>query len=409
VVGGAACVARASHCDLSRGVVCNDAANTVTFHLVAPNPEFLDRLALADAFAVPRETPNRDIGLHALPTTGPYKYVSIGKQVATLARNPYFHEWSHAAKPDGYPDRIVYRHVLSQAAELAAIERGSADYEFDGVPPNLLGDVQTRFASQLHINPALETDALVLNTKVPPFNDVRVRRAINYAIDRGELARLVGQGVQPTCQLLPPGLPGYRRYCPYTIDPNPAGLWNAPDLAKAQRLIAASHTRGTAITIWDLGPFQTDYTPTYRYLVSLFDRLGYPARVNNVSADNNAGARFGDSRSREQAGIVSFGAAYPSASTMIQGYACRSFVPDSLGNDNLSEFCDHRLDAQFDTALGAESNNSPDAGALWAQADRTVTDQAPIVPLTTPSSIDFVSARVGNYQYPLQQEQLWVH
>jgi ABC-type transport system substrate-binding protein len=49
---------------------------------------------------------------------------------------------------------------------------------------------------------------------------------------------------------------------------------------------------------------------------------------------------------------------------------------------------------------------------LWAQADRTVTDQAPVVPLTTGSAIDFVSARVGNYQYSFQQgillDQLWV-
>ena len=58
-------------------------------------------------------------------------------------------------------------------------------------------------------------------------------------------------------------------------------------------------------------------------------------------------------------------------------------------------------------ALAAESNNSPDAAALLAQADRTVTDQAPVVPLDTPSNIDFVSARVGNYQYSFQQAMLW--
>ena len=74
-------------------------------------------------------------------------------------------------------------------------------------------------------------------------------------------------------------------------------------------------------------------------------------------------------------------------------------MPDSTGNANWSEFCDPRLDAQIDSALAAESNNAPDTAALWAQADRTATDQAPAVPLTTNSDIDLVSARVGNYQY----------
>jgi peptide/nickel transport system substrate-binding protein len=108
VVGGGACAAHPSHCDLSRGVVVDDAANTVTFHLVAPNPEFLDRLTLPDAYAVPAGTPNRDIGLHPMPATGAYEWVGVSRDRGTLVRNPYFHEWSHSARPDGYPDQIAF-------------------------------------------------------------------------------------------------------------------------------------------------------------------------------------------------------------------------------------------------------------------------------------------------------------
>ena len=93
-------------------------------------------------------------------------------------------------------------------------------------------------------------------------------------------------------------------------------------------------------------------------------------------------------------------------------FACQSFAPNSPGNPNWSEFCDHRLDAQITDALAAESNNSANTAALWAQADRTATDQAPAVPLTTVSDIHLVSARTGNYQYsfPLGVllDQLWV-
>jgi YVTN family beta-propeller protein len=117
VLGGRACAANPSHCDLSRGVVTDDIVDLVTFHLVTPDPEFLARLTRGDASAVPAGTPNRDIGLHPLPATGPYMWASVTNNQATLVRNPYFHEWSRAARPDGYPDRIVFRRTATQNAE----------------------------------------------------------------------------------------------------------------------------------------------------------------------------------------------------------------------------------------------------------------------------------------------------
>jgi YVTN family beta-propeller protein len=418
VVGGAACAAHPSRCDLSRGVVTDDAANTVTFHLVAPNPEFLARLTLTDAVAVPADAPLRDVGLHALPATGPYMVrPGTTQREATLVRNPYFHEWSHAARPDGYPDRIVYRRAANPEAEITAIERGNADYSFDNVPPDRVSELQTRFASQLYVIPAPGTDELVLNTRVAPFTDVRVRRAINYAVDRATVAGLLGEGSHPSCQALPPYFPGYRPYCPYTLDPNPAGVWHAPNLQRAERLIAASHTKGTPITIWDLGAWSNGYngySTVERYVVSLLDRLGYPTTVKDVSADPNAQPRFADSRTREQAALTESNPWYLSASQIIQvNFACPSFLPDSTGNANTSEFCDQHVDAQIDSALAAESDNSPDTAALWAQADRTVTDRAPIVALTVGGSLSFVSARVHNFQNNLQigplLDQFWLH
>jgi hypothetical protein len=118
VVGGAACAANPSHCDLSRGVETDDIVDAVTFHLVAPDPEFLVQLTDADAVAVPAGTPNHDIGLHPLAATGPYMWASVTSNQATLVRNPYFHEWSRTARPDGYPDRIVFRRAATQAAGL---------------------------------------------------------------------------------------------------------------------------------------------------------------------------------------------------------------------------------------------------------------------------------------------------
>jgi YVTN family beta-propeller protein len=416
VVGGAACAAHPSRCDVSRGVVTDDAANTVTFHLVAPDPDFLARLTLPDAFAVPAGTPMRNIDYHPLPATGPYKWVFVSRDKATLERNPYFHEWSHAAQPDGYPDQIVLRHAASQADELTAIEQGRADFGVDGVPAGSVNQLELRFANRLYIEPTDGANWLILNTRVTPFNDLRVRQALSYAIDRGKITRLLQTGGQPTCQMLTPFILGYRPYCPYTLDPNPSGRWVAPNLAEARRLIAATHTRGTPITIWNLGGYDTDYTSIEPYLTSLLDRLGYPTKVKDLHDDfPQAPARFADSRTQAQAALGASYPAYPSAAAIVQAdFACQSFLPDSPGNANTAEFCDPQLDAQINNALAAQNNNSPHAAALWAQADQTATDQAPAIPLNIPSNVYLVSARIGNYQYSLTAgfgvlpDQLWV-
>ena len=178
-------------------MVTDDAANTVTFHLVAPDPDFLARLTLPDAFAVPAGTPMRNIGYHPIPATGPYKWVFVSLDKATLERNPYFHEWSHAAQPDGYPDQIVLRHATSQADEMTAIEQGRADFGVDGVPAGSVNQLELRFANRLYIEPTDSVNWLILNTRAAPFNDLRVRQALSYAIDRGKITRLLQTGGQP--------------------------------------------------------------------------------------------------------------------------------------------------------------------------------------------------------------------
>src|SRR5262245_9610931 len=107
IVGAARCTS-GKRCDLSRGIVTDDDANTVTFHLVEPDPEFLYELAIGHAYVVPAGTPPPDIGTHPLPATGPYMIAGYRpKHELRFVRNPYFREWSKAAQPDGYPDSIV--------------------------------------------------------------------------------------------------------------------------------------------------------------------------------------------------------------------------------------------------------------------------------------------------------------
>jgi peptide/nickel transport system substrate-binding protein len=414
IVGASACAAHRRPCDLSLGIVTDDATNTVVFHLVQPDPDFLAKLACCAGAAVPAGTPFHDIGSHPIPATGPYEVATDTPRQIVLVRNPYFREWSHAAQPDGYPDRIVWRIGASVEAAVTAVERGQADYTLDPPPPDRLNEVQTRFASQLHVTLDDVTIALGLNTRVAPFNDVRVRQALSYAVDRAKLAQLLGQDSRPTCQVLPPDVLGYQPYCPYTLNPNRAGTWSAPDPATARRLIAASRTRGTPITIFSGPGYMTpDFTPAARYLASLLDTLGYPTRVKNFSSIDKMYAEAYDQRARAQALDIVEVPTFPAPSLFLGPIftSCEAAALGSQGS-NIYGFCDPSFDATVRTALAAQAAGSPAATALWAKADRQFTDQAPQMNLVTPSITDFVSRRVGNYQYNPQLgvllDQLWV-
>jgi peptide/nickel transport system substrate-binding protein len=251
IVGASQCERNPGPCDLARGIVVDDAAGTVTFHLTAPDPEFLYKLAFSWADVVPPGTPDRVISAAQLPATGPYMTQSLVQgHTWTLIRNPRFREWSQQAQPGGYPDRIVVRLDVGPGQAVADVEQGRADVLL-APPPDAVGQLATHYTSQLHSGPLAGTFALPLNTRIPPFNSPAARRALNYAIDRNAVIALNGGplAAQPTCQVLPPVMPGYQPYCPYTLQAGPGGAWTAPDMALAERLVRESGTQGDKVTV----------------------------------------------------------------------------------------------------------------------------------------------------------------
>ena len=195
-------------------------------------------------------------------------------------RNPYFREWSHAAQPAGNPNVIVMRFGLNPAREAQAVARGTADWTADQIPASLLPRIAARFGDRLHSFSITETDFYRFNTRRPLFSDVRVRRAVNVALDRSRIARTYGGRIvaTPTCQVLPPGLAGYKRYCPYTSRPRAGGAWIGPDLKRARALVAASGTRGRTVSLWGWTDDPTIGPSAVREVTRTLRILGY--RVN---------------------------------------------------------------------------------------------------------------------------------
>ena len=413
ITGAAACQVAPTSCDLSHGIVADNRAGTATFHLTRPDPDFLYKLTLAYADVLPASAPGRQART-PLPATGPYmitRYIP-GRELL-LARNPHFREWSAAAQPAGYPGRIVIRLSLTAAQGAAAVAHGTGDFM-----PNL-GQIPADAAyflhhrSQLRVNPQMSTSFLFLNINAPPFNDLRVRQAVNLALDRGQAVNGYGGplAAQPTCQILPPYLPGYRRYCPYTRSPTGDGRWHGPDLARARRLVAASGTSGMKITVWNT-PTPPAAVAEGRDTVTALRELGYRASLR-LLPDSTYFTYTNDSRNHAQVIDGGWSADYPSADDFIGKLTCSHFAPgNGQATTDASEFCDPALDRQFARAAVLQTTDPPAAAALWARLDHQLTGLAIWLPTVTPNETDLLSRRSSNYQYnPVWGcliDQLWI-
>ncbi len=415
-----------NRCDLNTGIVPDDATNTVTFHLTAPDPDFLYKLAFPWADAVPADTSDRSLGRSPPPATGPYMTQSISPGRGSgrggfplafgtwiLVRNPHFHEWSAAAQPSGYPNRIVLTQAENPQRAVDAIETGRLDVLLPA-PTNRLTELATQYTTQFHSEPLGATFGAVMNTRVAPFDDPSVRRALNYALNRSGVVDLAGGplAAQPTCQILPPDLSGYQPYCPYTLRAGPSGSWQTPDLARARQLVDASGTRGMKVTFLVEPPDPTDPTRAIgRYIVSLLDRLGYRA---SLLVTANLYPTLGDSRSHAQLGWFTWEQDYPGPADFITTLlSCSAFQPANPNNFNDAEFCNPKIDDEIHQASALESSDPGAASQAWSAIDRQLTDHAPWLAMYNPRLNIATASDVGNFQYHpfygLLLDQLWVH
>jgi YVTN family beta-propeller protein len=415
IEGGPNCRAHPPACDLSRGVLTDERTRRVTFHLTTPDPDFLAELSLF-VYPSPQGTPMTQLKV-PLPGTGPYMitgYRPREKQF-TLSRNPHFRQWSYAAQPTGYPDKIVWKDVPKLSTAVADVVAGRADLlsiTNSTGDLHVAADLARKYPAQLHSASWFQTTFAVLNTAVAPFDDARVRKAVNHAVDRNKLVDILGGPTlaSATCQVLPPNFPGYQRYCPYTTNPSINGRYHGPDLATARRLVAASGTSGTPVTV--VGPgINSAYDA---YFVTLLNKLGYRAKLREFPDFATYADYVFDSRKHAQiAAYLYWATDFPSPSNSFAGLSCQAFVPaDAAANSNLGAYCNPRVDLLANRALAAQTTDPTTSRRLWAQVDRMVTDDAALVPTANGKIENFVSTRLGNFQSNPQLgplfDQMWV-
>ena len=225
------------------GISADDRTGAVHIHLRRPDPSFRHALAAVQAGVVPAGTPMRDSSRRPPPGVGPYRIASgRSRRNLDLVRN---REFRLPGLPGGFIDVFRLRAPGSAAEQVEAVRTGQLDVMTDPPPVGLLPELRSEFGDQYTEHPAMATRYLAIRAGRGPFEAEGLREALAFALDKPEAARRLAGLVRPSCNLLPPNLPGYAEPdpCPWG-DPD-----EHPDLVRAQELVEDAGLKGTIVTV----------------------------------------------------------------------------------------------------------------------------------------------------------------
>jgi peptide/nickel transport system substrate-binding protein len=240
---------------------------TITFALKRPDANFLLNMARSGSVIYPREAVDT---LKSAPVgTGPFK---VGEWVRgdhiVLVKNPEYHV-------KGLPrlDRVTYRFIPDPNAALAALKAGDIDAAMFGIGPEHVPDLQKDPRFQVIIGETTNDVILAMNNSRKPYTDVRVRRAMTYAVDKKEvvkgamfgLGRILGTNVDPLN--------------PYFVDMSNA---MPHDPAKARKLLAEAGYPNGFDTVLKVAPQYYYTVRTAEVLTSQLAKVGVKVKIEQI-------------------------------------------------------------------------------------------------------------------------------
>jgi peptide/nickel transport system substrate-binding protein len=359
------------------GVVTNDRKRTITIRMRSPRGDFLTILALLFAAPVPNGTPPEDQSTHPIPGTGPYRIVSYEPNRGfTMTRNPFFKATKYI--PKGNPDRIVVSLVGDANAATQAVIRGTSDYTNAAIPPERIGEAQR--AGKLRLRAAANTYYFWMNTRVAPFNKLRVRQAVNMAINRAAMVRTVWGGLGRTTQnVLPPTYPSYKKLNLYPRN-----------LARARQLIRQAGENGTAVTVW--GRQVSDSVKATELYASYLDAIGLKTSIRILPRATYY-TTVGNEQTKAQTGWARWLEDYPHPldwfDVLLNG---NRITPTD--NNNFAWYNNARTNRMIESLKRAPVLNAR-TNARWAQVERLIMQQAPWAPWSNRVFPEFFNKRMS--------------
>jgi peptide/nickel transport system substrate-binding protein len=362
------------------GIVADDATGKITIRLKTPQGDFANVLASEFAAPVPANAADSDTSTHPLPATGPYVIQSYApnKQIVEV-RNPQFHAARLGGNvPAGNPDKVVWDIVGDSSTALARTTAGQDDWDPQQIPAASLGDTEAKYGDQLKVYTSPNTYYFFMNTRVAPFDKLKVRQAVNYAIDRKALVAIYGGLARPTENILPPTFTSYRKHTLYRHD-----------VAKARKLIEQAGATGSRVLVWTHN-YGLDAKAT-DYLVKVLNSVGLKAKVHIVTSAVYW-ASVGNEAANAQIGFADWFQDYPHPLDWFDVLLNGERITKTY-NNNYANFNDKAVNAEID-ALNKQPIPTSPVNSRWASLDRQIMLQAPWAPFLNREFTDFFDAKV---------------
>ncbi|MDT0387021.1 ABC transporter substrate-binding protein [Streptomyces dubilierae] len=360
---------------------------TIVFHLNKPEGEFPYLATQTQFTPVPKA---KDTGTkyeeHPV-SSGPYKVVrneNDGERLI-LERNPH---WSAAtdAGRKAYPDKVDVRSGLdssvinqrlsaSQGADAAAVTTDT------NLGPAELAKVSgdRDLASRVGTGHFGYTNYIAFNPRIKPFDDVKVRQAISYAIDRSSVVNAAGGSAlaEPATTFLPNQKSfGYTPY-----DHFPAG--EAGDPAKAKELLKeAGHPDGLTVTLTHSNARDFETSPEIATAVQdALKKAGITVKLQGLE-ENDYSDKIHDVKSEPGFFLAHWGADWPSGGPFLAPiFDGRQIVEDGA-NFNTGLLNDKSVNTEIDAIN--KLTDLDQAAKRWGALDRRIGEKALTVPLFHP-------------------------
>jgi peptide/nickel transport system substrate-binding protein len=358
------------------GITANDQTGQITIKLTQPQGDFQNILATTFAAPVPASTPSKDQSPHPAPSTGPYMIQSYkANKLAIVVRNP---QWKSnkatgiSEVPNGNPDKMTIDILGDPGVALTRTLKGQDDYDFQQPPPDRLGTLQSKYSNQVKVYTPANTYYFFMNTRLKPFNDLRVRQAVNYAVNRQALVRVYGGLANPTENILPPTYPQYKKHTLYPYN-----------LAKAKKLIQQAGVKGMAVTVWNHDRGQDPKSTAY--LTDVLNSIGLKAKEKIINS-SVYWTTIGNQSTKAQIDFADWFQDYPHPLDWFDVLLNGTRITPTH-NNNYSNFDDKAVNAKI-AALKKQTKLTSSVNDQWAALDKQAMQQAAWVPFINRQFVD---------------------
>jgi peptide/nickel transport system substrate-binding protein len=362
------------------GIKTNDKTGEIVINLEKPSGTFPFELGLMFVAPVPQGTPNEDLSADPPPATGPYMITkSQPGRGWEYARNPYWAKANSKAMPEypsGHVDKAKITIIRNPQTQVNDIEQGKYDWMQNPPPSSRYAEVKDKYeGTQFKTLATNSTYYFWMNTKVPPFNDVKVRQAVNYAVDPAALERIYAGQIVATHQVLPPEMPGYKQ-----IDLYPHSM------AKAKQMLKEANPSDMSITVWT--DTESPNNEAGEYYEGVLKQMGFNTTLKVINADNYFTVIGNATTPNLDTGWSDWFQDYPHPNDFFQPLlAGESILPTNNGNfANIKEpQLDKKIEELAEEQLGSKQE------AEYEKLDKEYMELAPWAPYGTRTLSTFVS------------------